>query len=176
MTGRQLLLDLGVSKIDWITTFDFVVKGNRSNEGAIIPIIRSMDFEGFIASNFEGYVTKFAAIKTLKSIASCKLTLDKRVALHRVGTTPGPLNLNQKSFLNNLSTFGDNCPRNGSKNDLTAPRMSLGYPPKDLVWYCRAKREQREFLIGNLLVRVHFIIGMIWWTGLAPCEFEFHFL
>ena len=33
-----------------------------------------------------------------------------------------------------------------------------------------AQRE-REFFIDNLLVRVHFIIEMIWWTGLAPWEF-----
>ena len=33
-------------------------------------------------------------------------------------------------------------------------------------------RPPREF-IGNLLVRVHFIIVMIRWTGLAPWEFEF---
>jgi len=30
---------------------------------------------------------------------------------------------------------------------------------------------EREFFIDNLLVRVHFIIEMIWWTGLAPWEF-----
>ena len=29
------------------------------------------------------------------------------------------------------------------------------------------------FLIDNLLVRIHFIIVMIRWTGLAPWEFEF---
>jgi len=29
--------------------------------------------------------------------------------------------------------------------------------------------------IDNLLVRIHFIIEMIWWTGLAPWEFEFPF-
>ena len=34
---------------------------------------------------------------------------------------------------------------------------------------------EREFFIGNLLVRIHLIIEMIWWTGLAPCEFEFPF-
>ena len=34
---------------------------------------------------------------------------------------------------------------------------------------------QREFLIDNLLVRIHFIIKMIWRTGLAPWEFEFPF-
>ena len=26
---------------------------------------------------------------------------------------------------------------------------------------------------STLLVRIHFIIEMIWWTGLAPWEFEF---
>ena len=28
------------------------------------------------------------------------------------------------------------------------------------------------FFIDNLLIRNHFIIEMIWWTGLAPWEFE----
>ena len=32
---------------------------------------------------------------------------------------------------------------------------------------------EREFFIDNLLVRVHFIIVVIRWTGLAPWEFEF---
>ena len=35
-----------------------------------------------------------------------------------------------------------------------------------------ARLEKREFFIDNLLVRIHFIIGMIRWTGLAPWEFE----
>ena len=34
---------------------------------------------------------------------------------------------------------------------------------------------EREFFIGNLLVRIHFIIVMIRWTGLAPWQFEFPF-
>ena len=34
---------------------------------------------------------------------------------------------------------------------------------------------KREFFIDNLLVRIHFIIVMIGWTGLAPWEFEFPF-
>ena len=34
---------------------------------------------------------------------------------------------------------------------------------------------ERDFFIDNLLVRVHFIIVMIRWTGLAPWEFEFPF-
>ena len=43
---------------------------------------------------------------------------------------------------------------------------------------CRARAArtprpaEREFFIDNLLVRIHFIIEMIWWTGLAPWEFE----
>jgi len=32
--------------------------------------------------------------------------------------------------------------------------------------------QEREFFIDNLLVRIHFIIVMIRWTGLAPWEFE----
>ena len=38
-------------------------------------------------------------------------------------------------------------------------------------WLSRAERE-RDFFIDNLLVRIHVIIEMIWWTGLAPLEFE----
>ena len=34
---------------------------------------------------------------------------------------------------------------------------------------------EREFFVDNLLVRIHFIIVMIRWTGLAPLEFEFSF-
>ena len=34
---------------------------------------------------------------------------------------------------------------------------------------------EKEFFIDNLLVRIHFIIVMIRWTGLAPWEFEFPF-
>ena len=34
---------------------------------------------------------------------------------------------------------------------------------------------QRDLFIDNLLVRIHFIIVMIRWTGHAPWEFEFPF-
>ena len=34
---------------------------------------------------------------------------------------------------------------------------------------------EREFFIDNLMVRTHYIIVMIRWTGLAPWEFEFPF-
>ena len=40
-----------------------------------------------------------------------------------------------------------------------------------LLLACR----EREFFIDSLLVRTHFIIVMIRWTGLAPWEFEFPF-
>ena len=33
------------------------------------------------------------------------------------------------------------------------------------------KVREREFFIDNLLVRIHFIIVMIRWPGLAPWEF-----
>ena len=36
-------------------------------------------------------------------------------------------------------------------------------------------QQDKKFVIDNLLVRIHFIIEMIWWTGLAPWEFEFPF-
>ena len=38
-----------------------------------------------------------------------------------------------------------------------------------------AAQREREFFIDKLLVRIHFIIVMITWTGLAPCEFNFAF-
>jgi len=40
---------------------------------------------------------------------------------------------------------------------------------------CRANPAERELFIDNLLVRIHFIIVMIRWTGVAPWEFEFPF-
>ena len=30
------------------------------------------------------------------------------------------------------------------------------------------REREGEFFIANLLVRIHFITEMIWWTGLAP--------
>jgi hypothetical protein len=37
------------------------------------------------------------------------------------------------------------------------------------------RNPERAFFIDNLLARVHFIIVMISWTGLAPWEIEFPF-
>jgi len=36
-------------------------------------------------------------------------------------------------------------------------------------------QRKREFLIDNLLVRIHYIIVMIKWTGHAPWEFELYY-
>ena len=36
--------------------------------------------------------------------------------------------------------------------------------------------KERQFFVDNLMVPIHFIIEMIWWTSLAPWEFEFSFL
>ena len=38
--------------------------------------------------------------------------------------------------------------------------------------FCPLHTRERDFFIDNLLVRVHFIIVMIRWTGLAPWEFD----
>ena len=44
-----------------------------------------MVFEAFDATKVEGYATQFVSHKSLKSIASGKLTLDERVVVHLVG-------------------------------------------------------------------------------------------
>ena len=42
--------------------------------------------------------------------------------------------------------------------------------PAEVLLLRAAREREREFFIGNLLVRIHFIIVMIRWTGLAPWE------
>ena len=49
--------------------------------------------------------------------------------------------------------------------------FALGYS----LAFGEVKPSGREFFIDNLLVRVHFIIVMIGWTGLEPWGFEFPF-
>ena len=39
----------------------------------------------------------------------------------------------------------------------------------------KGRVREREFVMDNLLVRIHLIIVMIRWSGLAPWEFEFPF-
>ena len=63
------------------------------------------------------------------------------------------------------------CDKYGGKS--TADNDLLGRPLSPAG--CRPADGEREFFIENLLVRIHFIIEMIWWTGLAPWEFEFSF-
>ena len=49
--------------------------------------------------------------------------------------------------------------------------MSLKYEPSSEPLHINQTRRisaEREFFIDNLLVRIHFIIEMIRWTGLAP--------
>jgi len=48
-----------------------------------------------------------------------------------------------------------------SHDSLVAPRIQFRQHHPDP---CR----EREFVIDNLLVRIHFIVVMIRWTGLAP--------
>ena len=55
----------------------------------------------------------------------------------------------------------------------TASAWKLSSPPDPLKE--GGVPDEREFFIDNLLVRIHFIIVMIRWTGLAPWEFEFPF-
>ena len=51
---------------------------------------------------------------------------------------------------------------------------SRGRRPPNRAPRPRAARE-RELFIDNLLVRIHYIIVMSRWTGLAPLKFEFPF-
>ena len=57
--------------------------------------------------------------------------------------------------------------------------LDVGFDLDKCAFRCLAgfylQVREREFFIDNLLVRIHFIIEMIWWTGLAPWEFEFPF-
>ena len=43
----------------------------------------------------------------------------------------------------------------------------------EFVKLVKHNSEKRKFFIDNLLVRIHFIIVVIRWTGLAPWKFEF---
>ena len=71
--------------------------------------------------------------------------------------------------------------RLGTQQDSHGQILALAWPcsgksnsSRSLLFRQRVLPE-REFVIDNLLVRIHFIITMIRWTGLAPREFEFPF-
>jgi len=53
------------------------------------------------------------------------------------------------------------------------PGRDTGRDTSRAVLLAKRDAREREFFIDNLLVRIHFIIVMIRWTGLAPWEFEF---
>ena len=65
---------------------------------------------------------------------------------------------------------GADAPR--QRYQVAARILALGSQQEGHV---RRHVPEREFCIDNLLVRIHFIIVMIRWTGLAPWEFEFPF-
>ena len=61
----------------------------------------------------------------------------------------------------------------------TSPR-GFGSGGKTIWTHCQPGggelgEPERGFFIDDLLVRIHYIIVMIKWTGLAPWEFEFPF-
>ena len=60
--------------------------------------------------------------------------------------------------------FGNkiSCPKSTAKT----PNLQELHPPATV---------ERKFFIDNFLVRIHFVIVMIKWTGLAPWKFEFPF-
>ena len=59
----------------------------------------------------------------------------------------------------------------GSTTGAVREVLGWGFGFRRLGFWVQGGAE-REFFIDNLLVRIHFIIEMIWWTGLAPWEGE----
>jgi hypothetical protein len=51
----------------------------------------------------------------------------------------------------------------------------IAFDEECLVLMIGVNGEERGFFIDDLLVRIHFIILIIRWTGLAPWKFEFSF-
>ena len=54
-------------------------------------------------------------------------------------------------------------------------RYGSGYAALLFLKTRSAQLVESDFFIDNLRVRIHFIIDMIWWIGLAPWEFGFPF-
>ena len=63
------------------------------------------------------------------------------------------------------------------REDLHPFRFSADLDPRQLKDQRLMVRTppKRDLFVGNLLVRIRFIIEMIWWTGLAPWDFKFPF-
>ena len=73
-------------------------------------------------------------------------------------------------------TLSDGSDTHASVSDTHAcpcPAHPLAQPR--LMRFFYLLRREKDFFIDNLLVRIHIIIEMIWWTGLAPWVFEFIF-
>ena len=91
--------------------------------------------------------------------------------------------VNLDLLLNNVATFEQADPDYMNKLRIDFKECSarakvdvdkLGTGPTLLkVASLNPKLTEREFFIDNLLVRIHFFIVMIRWTGLAPWEFKF---
>jgi len=120
--------------------------------------------------------TAHCAVPTLtRSLTSFVLQLWIRVADTHPGGNPGA----------NLKSISHRCHRHLFEVAFVWELIKETIHPalgclQDLPWILThlATLKQalaREFFIDNLLVRIHFIIVMIRWTGLAPWEFEFPF-
>jgi hypothetical protein len=68
-------------------------------------------------------------------------------------------------------TIGREPLNEGQMHDLLNLLLNPLTPPPRNLLVCR----ERELVIDNLLVQIHFVFEMIWWTGLAPWQFDFHF-
>ena len=74
-----------------------------------------------------------------------------------------------------LSRRGRAQPRQGSDRQKTICSQVRPLPTAGTLQRVVSTSLEREFFIDNLLVRIHSIIVMIRWAGLAPREFEFTF-
>jgi len=85
----------------------------------------------------------------------------------------------ESSILSNRSRFTCECNKEDINDDDDGTSESATRPvPRrscSMLALSTAPCKDRDFFIDNLLVRIHFIIAMIRWTGLAPWEFEFLF-
>jgi len=96
--------------------------------------------------------------------------------------------LNFKNLIQHLTSLRPGVP--GRTHQLVNRRTGGAHlvpgPPRQLSRLFQAlrrsrpenrppKNAEREFFIDNLLVRIHYTIVMIRWTGLAPWAFEFPF-
>ena len=55
--------------------------------------------------------------------------------------------------------------------------LIMSVPLSCLLWndLVHRHRPEKDCFIDNVLVRIHFMFELIWWTGLAPWEFDFSF-